>query len=77
MLSLSMMFTAQKQNSSGHLLQEYYFADQDLEVHCVKETGTGNEFLLIYLTMSFLITCPTEIRLACCREFKRKFIIFQ
>ena len=74
LLSLSTLSTAHKHNSSGQLLQDYYFAAQDLEVHCVKETGFANKVLLIFLTTSFLTTCLTEIRLAYCREFKRKFI---
>ena len=58
-LSLSTIFPVHKQNISGHLLRECYFAAQALEVHCTKETGITNKFLLIFLTMSFLITCHT------------------
>ena len=68
MLSLSTLSTAHKHNSSGHLLHDYYFATQDLEVHCVKENGIANKVLLIFLTTSFLTTCRTELRLAYCRE---------
>jgi hypothetical protein len=44
MLSLSKVSTAHKNKSSGHLLQDYYFASQGFEAYFTKKTGFATKF---------------------------------
>jgi hypothetical protein len=67
--NLSMISRTHKHNIYGHLLQDYYFAAQGLEVHCTKETGITNKYLLIFLTVLILISRLIELNFAERREF--------